>query len=276
MVIVGWKLAAVLRGEAGEALIASYDAERVPAAAENILHSTRSTDFITPKTPAARAYRDAVLELAEHFAFARPLVNSGRLSRPVVLAGSPLNTQDGFEHGPPPGTPAPDAPVAQEGVPGWLLRHLGGGFCLLVFAAPRPLDLPAGVSPLFVTPEPMRGARHDHSGLAAARFGAPVVLLRPDQHVVARFQTLGCRGDRRRPCPRLGEGMMRKLDTAPRLADPDGLLEALLAAHDGLDEAASRRLDARLVLILANHIGDAAVLRQAIALAAKPGPEPGL
>ncbi|PZW48426.1 3-(3-hydroxy-phenyl)propionate hydroxylase [Humitalea rosea] len=191
---LGWKLAAVLRGEAGEALIASYDAERVPAAAENILHSTRSTDFISPKTPAAQAYRDAVLDLAEHHAFARPLVNSGRLSRPAVLAGSPLNTPDGFDHGAGPGTPAPDAPVAQEGVPGWLLRHLGAGFCLLVFAAPRPLDLPPRVTPLFITPEPMRGALHDHSGLAAARFGAPAVLLRPDQHVVARFLTLDAAG----------------------------------------------------------------------------------
>ncbi|PZW48425.1 uncharacterized protein DUF2783 [Humitalea rosea] len=69
---------------------------------------------------------------------------------------------------------------------------------------------------------------------------------------------------------------MPRLNTTPRLADPDGLLEALLAAHQGLDEAASRRLDARLVLILANHIGDAEVLRAAIALAAKPGPESGL
>ena len=63
---LGWKLAAVLAGEAPEALLDSYDAERVPAAEENILNSTRSTDFITPKSDAARAYRDAVLALAVH------------------------------------------------------------------------------------------------------------------------------------------------------------------------------------------------------------------
>ncbi len=57
------------------------------------------------------------------------------------------------------------------------------------------------------------------------------------------------------------------LDTAPRLTDPDALFAALVAAHAGLDEAASRRLDARLVLLLANHIGDAAVLMEAIAVA---------
>ncbi len=61
------------------------------------------------------------------------------------------------------------------------------------------------------------------------------------------------------------------LDTTPRLADPDAIFALLVQAHRGLDEAASRRLDARLVLILANHIGQDAVLRQAIALAQDPG-----
>jgi hypothetical protein len=57
------------------------------------------------------------------------------------------------------------------------------------------------------------------------------------------------------------------LDTAPRLADPDALFALLVAAHQGLDAEASHRLDARLVLLLANHIGDMDTLRQAIALA---------
>ena len=65
-----------------------------------------------------------------------------------------------------------------------------------------------------------------------------------------------------------------------RLPDPDGFYEALMEAHRGLDPAASRRLDAKLVILLANHIGDPEVLRQAIALArgaetaAAPGGEP--
>ncbi len=60
---------------------------------------------------------------------------------------------------------------------------------------------------------------------------------------------------------------MSALDTTPRITDPDGLYAALMDAHRGLDADASRRLDARLVLLLANHIGDMAVLREAIALA---------
>jgi hypothetical protein len=59
------------------------------------------------------------------------------------------------------------------------------------------------------------------------------------------------------------------LRTEPRLTDADALYEALVQAHRGLDAAASRRLDARLVLLLANHIGDLAVLREAITLASE-------
>lgn len=65
------------------------------------------------------------------------------------------------------------------------------------------------------------------------------------------------------------------LDTRPRLDDPDGFFALLMEAHRALDAEASRRLDARLVLILANHIGDMDVLREAIALAsatAAPAP----
>jgi hypothetical protein len=64
------------------------------------------------------------------------------------------------------------------------------------------------------------------------------------------------------------------LITTPNLGDPDGLFEALMEAHRGLDDAASRRFDARLVLILANHIGSPDVLRAAIALAQEDGAAP--
>ena len=190
---LGWKLALVLAGRAPATLLDSYEAERVAAADENILHSTRSTDFIAPKHEAARAYRDAVLELAAHHAFARPLVNSGRLSRPTAYAESPLNGSAGWPGGTPPGAPAPDAPVLLDGRPGWLLRHIGDGFTLLVFGPPDAAlaaALPAGIVALFVTAEETPGALWDHAGLAAARFAAPrggAVLLRPDQHVAARF-----------------------------------------------------------------------------------------
>ena len=64
---------------------------------------------------------------------------------------------------------------------------------------------------------------------------------------------------------------MSPLRTEPRITDPDGFYAALMEAHRGLDAAASRRLDARLVLLLANHVGDMEVLMAAVA-AARLGP----
>lgn len=60
---------------------------------------------------------------------------------------------------------------------------------------------------------------------------------------------------------------MTELNTKPNIADPDGFYADLLALHDGLDRSESEALNARLILVLANHIGDQAVLRQAFATA---------
>jgi 3-(3-hydroxy-phenyl)propionate hydroxylase len=200
-----WKLELVVQGRAPERLLDTYDTERARAADENILNSTRSTDFITPKSSVSRTFRDAVLSLAKKYAFARGLVNSGRLSVPAVLADSPLNTPDrdpDFARGPGatiPGTPAPDAPVA--GPAGhWLLSHLGGGFVLLGFddavgpfgAAALARDrIPCKIVQVGGKPTP--GAIHveDVQGLAVQRYDAwpgTVYLLRPDQHVCARWR----------------------------------------------------------------------------------------
>jgi hypothetical protein len=60
---------------------------------------------------------------------------------------------------------------------------------------------------------------------------------------------------------------MTMLDTRPNLAAPDEFYERLIAAHRGLDDAQSAMVNAKLVLLLANHIGDAGVLEQALAAA---------
>ena len=57
------------------------------------------------------------------------------------------------------------------------------------------------------------------------------------------------------------------LITKPNIADADGFYARLLATHKGLTEVQSHALNARLVLVLANHIGDAEVLAQALDLA---------
>ncbi len=185
---LGWKLDLVLRGVAPRALVDSYGDEREAAADENILNSTRATDFITPKSPVSRLFRDAALDLARAHPFARRMVNSGRLSMPATLDGSPLNTpdRDAFEGPMVPGAPAADAPLAGGG---WLLRRVAGrGFTALVFGDEHTA---ANLRP-DLGPVVLDIVRLPADGVAARRYDAragTVVLLRPDQHVCARWRS---------------------------------------------------------------------------------------
>ena len=191
---LGWKLHAILRGEAGADLLESYHAEAGVMADENIRHSTRTSDFITPKNAASRAFRDGVLALAGRQEFARAFVNSGRLSTPVACPQSPLNAadSDAFRGGITPGSVCADAPVTTAAGDGWLLSEVGGRFVALVFGD---ADLPAvdGVTMLNVLPPdaaPQAGCVIDSVGVVAERFGAAdgdVYLIRPDQYVAGRW-----------------------------------------------------------------------------------------
>jgi 3-(3-hydroxy-phenyl)propionate hydroxylase len=194
---LAWKLAAVVRGEAPDALLDSYASEREFAADENIRNSTRATDFITPKSEVSRLFRDAVLELTKRHAFARTLVNSGRLSVPSVLRDSPLNTPDAdtFQGAMVPGAAAADSPIVRaDGSTGWLLRECHvAQFTALVFgtggATERSLQaLKASDFPLHIV---RVEASAPEGELATQRYDAQsgtVYLLRPDQHVCARWR----------------------------------------------------------------------------------------
>lgn len=201
-----WKLALVIQGKAPETLLDTYSRERIEAADENILNSTRSTDFITPKTAVSRLFRDAALTLAREHAFARQLVNSGRLSVPTVHIDSPLSTPDleTWQGGVPPGAPAEDLPVRHLSGDGWLLDRIGGCFDLLSYAADAPtrtmLDaipvrcrVPVRVQHMLAAPAATVGPDDviDHQGRFPERYAAEpgsVHLFRPDQIVAARWQ----------------------------------------------------------------------------------------
>jgi 3-(3-hydroxy-phenyl)propionate hydroxylase len=202
-----WKLDLVMRGLAPEALLDSYSEERCFAADENLLNSTRSTDFITPKSHVSQVLRNAVLSLARQVPCGRALVNSGRLSVPAALTLSSLNTpdRDAFAGWMQPGAPMDDAPVAG----GWLLPHTGNRFVLMLFADGSPdaaaravidqlgreripvqtlLVVPAGVAA-----PPDLATVQDVEGLIAQRYDGrqgTCYLLRPDQHVAARWRVL--------------------------------------------------------------------------------------
>ncbi len=62
------------------------------------------------------------------------------------------------------------------------------------------------------------------------------------------------------------------MKSEPNITDPDTFYEAWIAAHEGLSEAESADLDARLVLLLANQIGDMKLLVDCIAAARLSGP----
>ncbi len=208
---LAWKLKLVMDGKAPATLLDTYTEERGYAADENIMNSTRSTDFITPKSTTSRTFRNAVLELAADYPFARALVNSGRLSVPSWLASSRLNSADSesFTGQMIPGAPMADAPVLTSEGAGWLLRHMGNRFQVLhyvddasVIDASRlqsltelshnhiPVDTvvvartgqaPAGIHTLI-----------DSQGCVAERYDlqpGTTYLVRPDQHVAARWRT---------------------------------------------------------------------------------------
>ena len=198
---LAWKLARVLSGRSPASLLKSYDEERLCGADENILNSSRSTDFMTPKSEVSRAFRDATLELARDFPFARRFVNPGRLSVPCVLDGSSLNTpdQDEFNDRQRPGSPCLDAPVVSAGNEVWLLNRLGDRFALLCFvedaaAVPRlPAQLAEEIDVVAVMPAGSApgSCLVDGKGLAHRHYDAQpgtCYLVRPDQHVAARWR----------------------------------------------------------------------------------------
>ena len=206
-----WKLKLVLDGKAPESLLDTYSEERVYGADENIMNSTRSTDFITPKSKTSLTFRNAVLMLAREHAFARALVNSGRLSVPSFLTESRLNTPDTANFGGEmlPGAPMDDAPIREGDAYGWLIDRIGNRFQALCYVPdPAALDPATAaamaalagaaipVEVLLVSPRPgaaPAGLRvlEDYTGRFVERYDAEpgtVYLLRPDQHVSGRWR----------------------------------------------------------------------------------------
>ncbi len=180
---LSWKLDYVLRGCAPITLLDSYDHEAIVTADENIANSSRSTDFMTPKSVTSQAFRDAVLELARDHPFARPLVNSGRLSTAVEYPASPLNSADEKNVnwlGLKPGSVAVDAPTDD----GWLLGRLSTGrFALLTWNWTPTSEIDVDIIAVEECGDP--------DNLISARYDllpGSAYLIRPDQYIAARWK----------------------------------------------------------------------------------------
>ncbi|WP_135078302.1 FAD-dependent oxidoreductase [Terasakiella sp. SH-1] len=186
-----WKLKMVMDGKAPEKLLDTYSEERVFAAADNLLNSTRSTDFITPKSAVSKAFRDAVLDLASDYDFARPLVNSGRLSMPTPYVNSSLNTPDSDEFAGKmnPGTNCADAPVNGDE---WFLNTIADSrFKVLVFGTDpqvKSVEVNGIDADVIVVGKDIE----DTKGCLKERYDGQdgtTYLIRPDQHVAGRWRS---------------------------------------------------------------------------------------
>ncbi|RDJ98090.1 FAD-dependent monooxygenase [Cupriavidus lacunae] len=207
---LGWHLAFAVKGLASPKLLSNYSAERVGAAREIIDEAGKSTRFMAPPSQGFRLLRDAVLSLSLTEKFVGPLYH-WRTSRPHEYTGSALNSPGDdnalFVHGPAHGAPPQNIRLAPND---YLLDHLGSGFDLLYFtdAAAIPESLQGVVAatrergvPLRViavgAAKPVTGADltiADADGHFRRRYGVQAsgagYLLRPDQHVCARWLTL--------------------------------------------------------------------------------------
>ena len=203
-------------------------------------NSTRSTDFITPKFAASRAFRDATLALARDFPFARALINSGRLSVPTPQPASPIDTpdrDDDWVGGP--ATGPRDARRAAR-------QRLAG-------RSPRPRFHPADLrtrTASTVAGRRERRCRSPAKGWRGKRYDA-----RPGHDLSDPAGSL-CRGalatatilapwPRRSTARRLQEPRMTALRRTLNLAQPDDVYNAIVDAHKGLERRAVPRPSTR-------------------------------
>ena len=279
---LAWKLALVLEGKAHPDLIETYHIERHHAARECVELASRSALFIGPESEGQRLVRDAILDLAQQHAWARPLVNTGRLSVATEYRGSPLNAADDDALDAPaaaparPGAAAPDGELLLDGRSAHLAAQLQGQFSVVFFTdASAPEALEAAGVPVRV----LRICRGEARGALFDRYGvkeSATYVFRPDGHVLAR-----CRGVNAGFARSAIERLLRYRSTQRAETEAsdagqfgqtqqDRLHDALAALIDSLPAEQRMRALARLAVTLAARLGDYDVALEAIRLAGDP------
>ncbi len=186
---LAWKLAAVVQGQGGEALLDSYSHERVQAFHLNAEAAMRSTEFMSPPSRGFELLREAALSLAGDHPPVANLLNPRQTSA-LTYGGSPLSTRgEDLCAGPVEGAPLMDLRLNDAS---HLTDHLHRtGFTLLGFgAAAARVQALAQACPRDAASLPVRGVPVDDAGAASAYGAAPgaVYLARPDGHVAARWR----------------------------------------------------------------------------------------
>lgn len=184
---LGWRLAMVLAGRAVPALLEHYQLERHRAAQENIRVTARSGRFLQPRSRHEFLLRRAVLNLARRHAFARTLLNTGRLCMPHHYGGLPtVGTQ------PQDGRAVPNVVLAGQTTRRHLvdwLREAGDEPVAFVFGPGKPALVRAlHAAGLPVQVRAQGEDFHDADGLLATQAGVAsggVALIRPDGHLAA-------------------------------------------------------------------------------------------
>jgi 3-(3-hydroxy-phenyl)propionate hydroxylase len=186
---LGWKLAVVLQKQAPVRLLETYDAERRAAAKENLQVASRTARFLAPQSEGERTLRRAAIDLARDYPFARPLVNTGRMSVANSYPESPAVEGAGWS--------LPNVPLTlPDGSPSDLVtlaRSTGTTFVGILYAPAREDDV-SGIASLEATGLPFRffvcgaGGIADPSGKLAEVLRVATggfALIRPDLYLAA-------------------------------------------------------------------------------------------
>jgi len=199
---LAWKLAAVQKGRAPEALLDSYHEERHEAAQQNVLVTDRTARFLRPADGIEKVFRTAAVGLARQFPFARQLVNTGRMAIANPYTRSSVCEKTGGQSVQ---NVAFQWPDGSHGVVNELLQWADGRLLLLVFGDPGRAGLArlrelVQAAPLrcvqVLGPSDRPGALEHvrdpegHLQGACHVFGHAWALVRPDSYVAATGESV--------------------------------------------------------------------------------------
>lgn len=274
-----WKLVYVLQEKAPPTILDSYQKERSPAADENIYHSSNATDFISPKSAISSLFRNAVLDLAKEHPFAQRLVNSGRLSDPFRYINSPLTTPDykdqHWETNLQPGWAVSDFLLEKDGEEVQLIDELSRDFTILIHVNEATQlngisDIPVKCLP--IVQRTSLDAFFDTTEAFVNKYDAKPetwYLIRPDHHIAARGRKVDAEKIRTAYRRAIGRESSKPselvLDNFTKY-EQDEIYQLLLQAHAGLTKSESDELNAKLILLLLDKVGDKRAIQDCIAL----------